>query len=629
MKLEEPGRKFRFSPLLNNLKIEDKVIYSSLNDYENVRQTLNDLLLDNWGCAFTGSVQILVIDSVSGQPWRNTKEGLYGSKSSCSGNPDLKRYQFEYYTNTIEERNKAKALINMVPNGNYIMIKNLIYSDIWDHQTATQWEADELVNGTGNSLYHAIKNLGFNQIDSFRDVKKVFAFFRKKGDSSYPIYQAVSPDTVSKIMIDNISFLSYPDTGLMKGTIVGPALEWKELKWRTSPTDAAPLADSPYVQIYGIDPFNVETLLYSGMSRDTSLSYISATDYPRLRLNWYSVDNQVRTSAYLDYWRVLYSPAPEAALNAGAHFEFTDSLSAGQQANLKIAIENLTPIPMDSMLVRYRLIDASNNTHLLGDKRYKKLTGNDTLIASFAFDPISYPGKNFLFIEANPANDQPEAYHPNNLGYLNLQMTSDQKNPLLDVTFDGVHILDKDIVSAKPLIKVLMRDENQYMPLNDTALMRVQLLSPGSSTPQNVPIDGTICRFYPSTASGASTKNEARIEYKPELLEDGVYKLIVSGKDKAGNVAGNAPLYEINFTIENKPSITNVLNYPNPFSTATQFIFTMTGSEIPSQFKIQILTITGKVVREIKKYELGNLHIGRNITDYRWDGKDEYGQNPW
>src|SRR5690606_1319722 len=100
----------------------------------------------------------------------------------------------------------------------------------------------------------------------------------------------------------------------------------------------------------------------------------------------------------------------------------------------------------------------------------------------------------------------------------------------------------------------------------------------------------------------------------------------VQGRDKAGNTAGNAPLYEVSFTVENKPSITHVLNYPNPFSTATQFIFTMTGSEIPSQFKIQILSVTGKVVREIKKNELGPLHIGRNMTEYRWDGRDEYGQ---
>ena len=37
------------------------------------------------------------------------------------------------------------------------------------------------------------------------------------------------------------------------------------------------------------------------------------------------------------------------------------------------------------------------------------------------------------------------------------------------------------------------------------------------------------------------------------------------------------------------------------------------------------MTITGKVVREIMQNELGNIHIGRNVTDYAWDGTDEYG----
>ena len=32
-----------------------------------------------------------------------------------------------------------------------------------------------------------------------------------------------------------------------------------------------------------------------------------------------------------------------------------------------------------------------------------------------------------------------------------------------------------------------------------------------------------------------------------------------------------------------------------------------------------------KVVREITKDELGPLHIGRNITEFKWDGTDRYG----
>ena len=41
---------------------------------------------------------------------------------------------------------------------------------------------------------------------------------------------------------------------------------------------------------------------------------------------------------------------------------------------------------------------------------------------------------------------------------------------------------------------------------------------------------------------------------------------------------------------------------------------------------IEILTVTGKVVREITKEELGSIHIGRNITEFKWDGTDQYGQ---
>jgi flagellar hook assembly protein FlgD len=67
------------------------------------------------------------------------------------------------------------------------------------------------------------------------------------------------------------------------------------------------------------------------------------------------------------------------------------------------------------------------------------------------------------------------------------------------------------------------------------------------------------------------------------------------------------------------------LNYPNPFSTRTQFVYTLTGETPPQYFRIQIMTVSGKVVREITQEELGVLKIGTHKTDYAWDGRDEYG----
>ncbi len=57
----------------------------------------------------------------------------------------------------------------------------------------------------------------------------------------------------------------------------------------------------------------------------------------------------------------------------------------------------------------------------------------------------------------------------------------------------------------------------------------------------------------------------------------------------------------------------------------TAGVFTLTGAVIPDQIQIQIMTVTGKVVREITQDELGPIRIGNNISEFAWDGRDEYG----
>jgi len=46
---------------------------------------------------------------------------------------------------------------------------------------------------------------------------------------------------------------------------------------------------------------------------------------------------------------------------------------------------------------------------------------------------------------------------------------------------------------------------------------------------------------------------------------------------------------------------------------------------MPDNVKIQIFTVSGKLVREITRDEIGPIRIGNNITEYAWDGRDEFG----
>jgi flagellar hook assembly protein FlgD len=108
------------------------------------------------------------------------------------------------------------------------------------------------------------------------------------------------------------------------------------------------------------------------------------------------------------------------------------------------------------------------------------------------------------------------------------------------------------------------------------------------------------------------------------LPYDGVYRLRVQASDKSKNESGDID-YQISFEVINRSTITNLLNYPNPFTTSTRFVFVLTGSKIPDQMQIQIMTITGKLVKTIDAYDIGPIRIGRNITEYAWDGNDDYG----
>src|SRR5690606_17793490 len=119
--------------------------------------------------------------------------------------------------------------------------------------------------------------------------------------------------------------------------------------------------------------------------------------------------------------------------------------------------------------------------------------------------------------------------------------------------------------------------------------------------------------FIPAVPSQLNKKNVAEVHMRKRFTQDGTYELLVQAKDKSRNISGTYgdPAvgidYRISFEVITKEMITNVLNYPNPFSTATKFVFTLTGSEIPTYMKIQIMTVSGKVVREIEMSELGPI----------------------
>lgn len=571
-----------------------------------------------------------ILDSLSLKAMFNTETnnpGQYGSLICNSGsNANGREYDFAFATsNATDRKNAMDFMDDIVPNGAYVVVRS-ISMEPFGYHFIDEWKNDTINYGSGNSLYHRLKNLGFSDIDSFYK-PRAFVFVYQKGTNNQftPVWR------FSEGHLDPMELEVFINTTDTIGTILspkfGPASKWKQLTWEGNITD---IHDEVNLKIIGYKSTGAIDTLYSLNATQTAfdLSAIDEKVYTYLQLKLTAKDSKNLTPYQLKNWKLLFDPIPEGALAPNYLFVQKDTFETGEPLQFQLAFKNISDVNFsDSVTVKLQVTDKNNAVTSISLPKLKKLAAGDTAIVSTTIDTKNLVGNNVVYVDVNPDNVQPEQYHFNNFLYKNLYVKSDNHNPLLDVTFDGMHILNNDIVSAKPFIQIKLKDEARYLLLDDTSLVNVTLFYNDPNTSQRIQKKfayGTDTLRFNNSQPG-TTENVATIDFKPHLLQDGNYELQVKAKDKSGNASGNTD-YKVAFKVFNKPMISDMFNYPNPFTTSTAFVFTVTGNEVPQNLRIQILTITGKIVKEITKEELGSLRIGRNITEYKWDGTDQYGQ---
>ncbi len=619
----KPDRSWKFDTYNSIVSVRNGVFPSAAS-------TAQDFAVDIDGagnilsvCGISGII-LVAINPVGMVPLKNTvyngppsPAGLYGSDPVCGTN---RQYQFQYNILSQAGRDAASNFLrNVVPNGWYVVVRNISGTDPASNTYAPTWAADP----GPNSMYLVLKNAGFLTIDQFTS-PLAFNFIYKKGDPSYAPVTKFSAGITDKIE-SLVTLAASKGDGEIVSPVFGPAASWTGFHWRGKSVES-PTADSLAFKVIGITPAGIENVLYTVDStvKDLNIAAVNAAQYPYIKLKMYNRDTVNATPYQLRYWRLNYTPVPEGAIAPNLLFTMKDTVEAGDPISFSVAFKNVTPQPFTSLMkINMKIKTATNFDSVVNIPPARILLASpDTIIAKYSIPSEKYQGNNTLFVEFNPNNDQPEQSHFNNFLYKDFYVKNDPFNPLMDVTFDGVHILSRDIVSSKPGILIKLKDESRFLALKDTSLLKLQLRYPDQSL-HNYYFNGDTMRFNPANLTAG--ENAATVDFKPYLPEDGEYELIVSGKDVSGNSAGNLNYHTV-FTVINKPMISEMLNYPNPFTTSTAFVFTLTGSKVPQNLRIQILTITGKVVREVKKDELGPIHIGRNITEFKWDGTDMYGQ---
>ncbi|TMI84352.1 MAG: T9SS type A sorting domain-containing protein [Bacteroidetes bacterium] len=165
------------------------------------------------------------------------------------------------------------------------------------------------------------------------------------------------------------------------------------------------------------------------------------------------------------------------------------------------------------------------------------------------------------------------------------------ENPILIVKLSdssGINIAGTGI--GHDLVATLDNDNRQYFVLND---------------------------FYEGELD---SYQKGVVHFQLPTLASGTHSL----KIKAWDVVNNSSEYILEFTVANNEELVlnHVLNYPNPFTTKTQFWFEHNRPGQNLHVKVQIFTVAGKVVKTIKQTI---NDAGNRSCEVEWDGRDEYG----
>lgn len=532
----------------------------------------------------------------------------YNSNSGPTDEYDANGFTGQYFwnTNIPEQVDSLISYLNQVPNGYYVIGYNGLNTTI---------------NALPLTAKIALKSIGLNKYDLI-NTGEPYMFWGIKGATPGSVleftadYSSNIPPRAQRIR--HVENLQYPlSSGFVSTDLIGPAKEWKnaEFSYFTKQND------NITYELRGITTQGLERILKNNINNSIiDLSDVNAHEYPFLKIRSYFQDNEDYDIPKLNYWKVNYNPTSELSINPQfANQFYKETIQEGDSVKWELGVTNLAAIQSDSLEVNYIIRKADNTSITKTLKKAASFNPGESRKIIISEATKGLVGMNILRAELK-LNSSSDLYTFNNTIFKNFEVLKDNKQPLLDVLFDGRPIVNGEIISPEPTINITLKDENRYLLLNDSSYLNVSLKKDDETPFKRVNYSSGHLNLINASSNN---ENKLAVEYKPSRLSDGKYTLKVNSKDASNNT--NANDYEISFEVINESSISNFYPYPNPVTTAMKFVFTLTGEKVPEKIKIQILTVSGKVIREINKEELGSVRIGNNISDFTWDGTDQFG----
>jgi hypothetical protein len=222
-------------------------------------------------------------------------------------------------------------------------------------------------------------------------------------------------------------------------------------------------------------------------------------------------------------------------------------------------------------------------------------------------------GKISLYFENQQIKNDGAGYNVDIVvGGVNPNPVSDNQGPKIDLFMNDENFIRGGIVDDTPILIGKIYDENGINTVG-TSIGHDITGRLNEDTKDNRILNEYFSYDLNSYQSG-------KVNYQLEKLSEGRYTMRVKAWDVFNN--SNESITEFVVAKSAELALANVLNYPNPFSTHTEFWFEHNRPSELLEVTVQIFTLSGRLIKTIQQDVISE---GTQVRNIQWDGLDDFG----
>jgi hypothetical protein len=189
---------------------------------------------------------------------------------------------------------------------------------------------------------------------------------------------------------------------------------------------------------------------------------------------------------------------------------------------------------------------------------------------------------------------------------------NDNIGPELSVFLNDESFVNGGITDENPILIANLFDESGINTVGTSIGHDITLVLDDETSNAKV-----LNQFY---EADLDTYQSGTLRYQLNGLTPGPHTLTF----KAWDVNNNSSEVRLEFIVQEKEDVAlkHVLNYPNPFTTNTKFMFEHNQVCTALETQIEIYTVTGRLVKSINT---DVKTVGFRVEGIEWDGRDDFG----